>query len=88
MSRKMYRNLAVGALVVGIGKMLRSHARNMARGSAAREEHWARHWQRHDGHKHPWFAHHRKWMDEKVDEADAVAHSSADTEGGPAEVVI
>jgi hypothetical protein len=86
----MYRTLAAGALVLGIGKMLRFHARNMAPGSAARDEHWTRHWRRHDGPKHPWFSHHGKW----TDEADAAAGSSAAAENdaaaesGPAEVVI
>ena len=88
MSRKMYRTLAVGALVVGIGKMLGFHARNMARGAAAGEEHWARHWRRHDSPKHPWFSHHGKWAAEKADEGDEATEGDAVAESGPAEVVI
>jgi len=90
MSRKMYRTLAVGALIAGIGRMFRFRARKVAGGIAVQEGDRAKHWRRHDGHKHPWFSHHRKWADEAdaPAENDADAERSADPEGGPAEVVI
>jgi hypothetical protein len=85
MSQKTIRFLALGALLVGIGKFFRFHAYKVADGPEGeyRREHWQRPhgpmFRRHKfyGHKPPWQRTWHKPFEQESQEAEPDAEANA-----------